>query len=519
MSVPSQASYTDFAPQAAKIGKDGTFDATVVAWKRLNATRTNMGTQTRENNFPFELGDSIVTPDNVREAHFFAGDTDFLPRLEESFGYLLYAALGYCETTADVDVDGNAVVGMYTHRFKFDPNSSYTIPWMAWRCFKPSENALNDRGEISYDCAIANLSITVNQMGKIAARVSVMGRTSYWDNDVSDWDVTNTYEFGSSTPEAGRGQFKLAGTEYLAQGASVEFVNNLSDLNDEMIIGSFNPIGFIPKSRAAGIRFMSKYVDNKLTQKVLTGTETGTNWQSLPSYVETVGAVKAVDIRIESPENIPGTASPYRLIIQADRAALRRDGAPEMRPGSVIQEPYRIELIRPADGQEFIEIIIENGTPSYDWGTVANAVARLVMQDTLNYAGIPVLLDPLADLYDADAIDLSSASATLVMAGANYDNINDSLTPIANGPITIDTANIEYNGTVIATFAGDGKTASNLILTFNAAATLASVRAAIRAISYDRGVAPTTGNIVTADVTFNDGSNDSNIETVTITHL
>jgi hypothetical protein len=509
MSVPSQAGEWSFAPQPAKVGKDGTFDVADYDWQVVNTMRNSLSGIVDEQQFPLEIGGVIVPPDMFRQAHFYAGEIDIIPRIENTMGWLLYALLGNVESTADTDMDGNSVTGVHTHRFRFDEDSSYSIPWLASRCLLPASNPANNTGEIGFDCKVASMRITVPQMGKVAIRVSLQGRESEFDNSPSDWTFVGDYEFGSSSPDAGRGSFKMEGTEYPALGATIMVNNALTNLQQEVVIGSMNPDDFTPLTRNAGVQWVYKYEDSDLAQRVLTGDVDGTTVISLPSYIDTVGDVKALDIRFNAPENIPGTSQPYRMAIQADRGTLSKNGATELVAGDILTENYTVNLINPGTGKQYVEIVVENAIPSYAWPTAfgdANVAPVVVL------GAIPILIDtttatyifPETQVYDVDSDDFDTG--TLTVEGSTV--ATEDLTLATGGGVEIVTTNVEVDGVVIGVVTTTGAAGVDLVITFNALATVSIVERVVRAVTLETSQA-SAGTVGPHDLTLTDGDGGS----------
>jgi hypothetical protein len=362
MSVPAQGGLFGFALQAAKIGRGGTFTVGDYTWYKVRAPRVSIGAIQDQQVFPPEVGGIIVPTGAYKQAKFFAGDVDLIPRLEESIGVLLAATMGNVSSVSGEDADGEAVTNLYTHIFNFDPTSSYELPWMAVRRTVPGAEAADTHGEVGYDCKVANLRLTVPQMGKVAARFTMIGRDFLFENNPT-WTWTNAdFEAHDSTPDVGRGSFKIGGVEYPLTGAVIDMVNGLTTPRDEMIIGDFSPDDFVPLTRAMTIRIVYKWEDAELFRKIYTGTANGTTWSSLPFEVDT-GGNAAFEAVFEAPANVPTTspASPYRLRVRANKVTWAPDGPVELRGGTIVQQQFIGTVLEPEGSLDYADIVVENG--------------------------------------------------------------------------------------------------------------------------------------------------------------
>lgn len=362
MSVPAQGGLFGFALQAAKVGRGGTFTVGNYTWYKVRAPRISIGAIQDQQVFPPEVGGIIVPTGAYKQARFFAGDVDLLPRLEESIGVLLAATMGNVSSVTGVDADGEAVTGLHTHIFNFDPTTSYELPWLAIRRSVPGATAGDTHGEMGYDCKVANLRLTVPQMGKVAARFTMIGRDFAFD-DASTWTWENAeFESHDSTPDVGRGTFKIGGVEYPLVGAVIDMVNGLTSPRDEMIIGDFAPDDFVPLTRAMVIRIVYKWEDPELFRKIYTGTADGTTWNSLPFTVDT-DSDHAFEAVFETPGDVDSTtpSSPYRLRVRANRVTWAPEGPVELRGGSIVQQQFVGTVLEPATGLDYADLVVENG--------------------------------------------------------------------------------------------------------------------------------------------------------------
>lgn len=358
MTITAQGSVFSFAVQDAKVGAGGTFTTGDYDWYRHRALSIQMGTITDQRQFPLEAGGSIFPTGAFRQGQFFGGQAEIIPRLENSFGWLLLAACGNVSS-----ITGAPVVGANRHIFRLDPTDSYNIPWMAARVFTPGTTSAEDFLETGFDCKLNGMRIAIPAAGKAGAQLQIIGRDSTFLHNPGTPTYANTLEDSLTTPDAGRGSFSIGGTSYPAMGAEIILSNNVTTPQEEMILGSFNPDDHVARTRSVVINFQYKYENSELYQQFMTGTTTGTEWSPLPFEVETAGSDYAVDVAIQSPQYITGT-TPYTLRIRGNRATIARQGPPQLRGGGIIVENYSIALQDPAVGN-YCEFVLDNAVSNY----------------------------------------------------------------------------------------------------------------------------------------------------------
>lgn len=360
MSVPAQGGLYGVALQPAKIGRTGTFDQSALSWYKMRSMNVAVGAVQDQQVFPPEVGGIIVPTGAYKQARFFAGTVDLVPRLEKSIGLLMLGAMGDVSSITGVNADGVVVSGLYTHVFTFDATSSYTLPWLAVRRTVPGAEVADTHGELGFDCKVANLRLTIPQMGKVALRLTIIGRDFEFD-DASAWTWENAdFESHESTPDVGAGEFKIGGVTYPVTAAIIDMVNGLTTPRDEMVVGDFAPDDFVPLTRAMTIRIVYKWEDPELFRKIYTGTADGTEWTNLPFATETNGNY-GFEAKFESPGNIGATGAPYRLLVRADKVTWAPDGPVELRGGTIVQQTYIGTVLEPPSGGEYAQIIVENG--------------------------------------------------------------------------------------------------------------------------------------------------------------
>lgn len=365
-STPAQSSIFSFAVQAAKIGRGGSFVNGDQTWYKINTLENGVGTIQDQQVFPPETGGPVTPRGAYKQAKFIGGNVALIPRLEHNLGYLLKAAMGSASTVSGHTADGAAVVGVNTHIFRFDPTSAANQPWLAVRRHIPTPGSSNYLGEIGFDCKIGLFDLTIPAMGKLVARVQMVGRDVQYDNASNLWTYANAlFDDELTAPDSGRGFFKIDGVGYPTVGASFQLQNGLTTPQNEMIIGDFSPDDFIALTRAAQIQFVYKYENGDLYRKLLTGDSSGSVWSSLPFVAETVGATHALQARFETPGEIT-TGYPFALEIRANKVTVAVTGPIELQPGNIITQTFVLTVLTPADSNvDYLQFIIENDQADY----------------------------------------------------------------------------------------------------------------------------------------------------------
>jgi len=364
MSVGAQGGIVSFGLQAAKIGKDGTFVPGNVSYYKFRAPRIGIGPIQDQQVMPLETGGPLVPSGSYKQMRMFGGQVDLIPRLENSFGLLLKALMGTASSVTNKNADGATATGANTHIFHFDPTNNATLPWCSVRTMVPGATAGENFGQTGFDCRVNAMQFTVPAMGKIAARVGVIGRDFKLD-DASTWTYANaTMEDSTSTADAGRGQFAIGGVEYPIMGAVVEVANGLTTPQQEVVVGDFAPDSFDVLTRNATIRIVYKYQNADLFRKLLTGQANGTEWSSLPFTNSSDGNGFAFDARFQAPANIGATSTPYEMRIRANRVTWAVDGPIELQAGNIITQTFVGTILEPASG-DYLQLTISNGQSSY----------------------------------------------------------------------------------------------------------------------------------------------------------
>lgn len=360
MSLTGLSGDFGFAVQSAKIGRNGTFTPGSYSWFRHPAVTVAIGTTQEQMPFPLEVGGSPIPRGMFKQAYFFTAQADILPRLDNSFGWLLKGLLGNASSVADTDPDGVSVTGLNTHIFRFSPTDPVAIPWMAFRRRIPGDNFV----ENGFDSKIANIRFTVPNKGKLAARVGAIGRDILLQsNPTLTW--ANTMEESDRTPNSGKGAFYVGPNEYPIVGASLDVMNELSTPDEEAIIGDYRMDDITVKSRMAQFQIQYKYENADLYRKLLTNSPSGTQWSEYPYTENQDTSGYAFDLRMQSDAFIGTTGRPFEIRFRGGRVVWSVDGPPVLAQNNLIIQNLTGTIVEPASGQDFLQVVLVNSQTGY----------------------------------------------------------------------------------------------------------------------------------------------------------
>ena len=367
MTVTAQRGEFYFAPKAAKEGTPST-------WYRHRALSIGFGVVDDNRQAPLEVGGTSFPTGAYKAGAYVAGGVQLAPRLEDVFGWLLYAALGSSATDSD-----DPESGINKHKFAPHSTDDTQLPWLDIAKYIPGTNGVITKGS---DAKVAGLEITIPQTGTMVASPTFVGRVPSWIDDesaiTSFRSAAAAMESYDSVPLACKGLIKVGfddvaktvadlladsgGTyDVPSLGSTISIMNNLTTPQEEMIQGSYNPDDFAVRSRIITVRFTYKWADPALYLRILTGEADGTAWSPIPTYAPVL-------IEAESPDDISGMSNPYTFRFMAERVHWAMDGPPQLAAGQMIAQTY-VGTVQIVSGQEYARCEIENEVASYAWPT------------------------------------------------------------------------------------------------------------------------------------------------------
>lgn len=358
MAVTAQAGIFGFGPQTAK-------EAVATAFYRHKATLIDLGVLDDIRVGPLEIGSGPFPTFPYKAGYIVGGGVEMQPRLEDSLGWLLYAALG------DVATTGPDADGIYTHAFVPLAADQSAVKWVTLRKYIPMKeaDAATDQGEQYLDCKPVGLTLTLPNDMPITARWDFMGRTFTLVDDISGWTWTNTYEDWGTIPvgcEVG-GYIKFTGggltdEELPVVGARVSFANQNLDIRQEKVYGSpaLEDITIIQRQITFDVTI--KWNNPQLYKAILTGAIAGTAWDSAP-------LVGSLDIAMVGTQ-LAGTSTTQKFQLNATAPDLmwQMNGPIQLAGGQAVIMRFTGTALEPAAGA-YATFTLLNEVAAYAWPT------------------------------------------------------------------------------------------------------------------------------------------------------
>lgn len=526
MSVPAQSAIFSMALQPSKIG-NGTINTAGLNWFRSRAPQIGVTPQDLADVFPLETGGPIVPTGAYKMGLVNAGDVEFVPRLERFIGLVLYGVMGRIQSEQNKVWDKatnsfvNGPTGIYSHRFTFDPDRPFFQPWLAVRVHVPGATPDKSFGMLGVDFKISSVVLNIPAMGLLGMTVGFLGRRMEFPlaADVNAWSYENTNESHVSAPLSNKGTFLINGEPQPIVQATVEITNEMDDPRNQFVVGSEFMDDVISLTRNVQFRVVYKWNNPDFYRKILTNGVNNVDWSLAPFVTDTVGSTKSLEIRVESPTNIPGSspATPYSLSIYGNRVfwQIDRQGV-RLQAGTIIMVPYVGRLLEPEEGVDYVEAVLVNNA-AYTIPVDPNApVLTFATSASINAAG-DVILDPAATITDNDPNFEYGLLNLVFRRNSDFDKTRDRIT--FDSSVTINTNNeVVVSSTVIGTITGGAPAVGqNLGITFNANATPARVQTLLRALRYTT-TAINVGDVVRLALTVADGNGGFVTREIAVTH-
>ena len=358
MAVTSQTGKLSFGAQSAKESYAATFYQHLASGIDLSAFSDD------------RLGDpevgGVSTPTIPYRAGVMAtGGATINPRLEDTFGWLLHGLSGAWSVTADEDVFGTTETGFQHHEFTFASDEGY-VPYMTFRKEIPAVASTEYLGEIYGDCKILNAAFALPNDNLISARVDVLGRaadTLFDDNPSFSYDNTQMESYVSVPIGCTVGGYlkvpSFSANALPVTQATIVFQNQPLDVRQEKNFGSPYLDEVTIVGRQMMVDMILKWKDPQLYLDILTGSTTGTVWNSSPY-------VNDLDIYALSPDPIVGT-TPYQIRFQAPELMYQIVGGIELAGNQAVMMRVRGTAI--ANTQYYYTIHLGNEQTAYTWPT------------------------------------------------------------------------------------------------------------------------------------------------------
>jgi hypothetical protein len=337
-------------------------ETVATAFHRHKAADIDLGLIDDSRLGPPEIGGSPIPTFPYKAGYLVAGGATLYPRLEDTFGWLAYGALGAVATVTGDGVGDNPETGAYRHTFKHASDGGF-LPWMSLKKFIPGDSTSNDLGEIYTDMKAVGLTFNLANDAPISARADFIGR-DFTQADPSGWSWENTYESYQSIPVgcAVDGYMKVpnfSASELPIVGATVAIQNSPLDIRQEKVYGSPMLEDVTIIGRAVTYDVVLKWKDPALYRSILTGSSSGTAWTATP-YVQDL------DILAVSPGDISGLTQPYKLRMQSAAVMWQVNGGLRLAANQSVMMRLTGTAIEPSSG-EFAELAIDNEVAAYAW--------------------------------------------------------------------------------------------------------------------------------------------------------
>jgi len=291
------------------------FNRNQLTWWRLRTREVDYGESQMQETIPLEVGGTMTPTGAYKSGVAVAGGAQIMPRLQDSIGVLLLAALGKATTT-------NPSTGVGQHVFTFQTNEA-NMPWIAARKMIPGRDNVYGQGVIGFDNKVNLLRTTVAATAPVEMMMQLMGRVPEYDNHPEVW-AGNSFEDFRSIPLACKGTFSLPTVAGLPNPLPVtqvivEMSNVTTTPREEMVVGSYFMDDVVTRTRALTLRFSYKWKDANLANYLFGNQLKATAWTPTPFITATSGSNYAVDLEVESPFSITNTTTPYSLRIRANQ--------------------------------------------------------------------------------------------------------------------------------------------------------------------------------------------------------
>ncbi len=344
MSVLSSAGVFSFGPQTAK-------GSAATTWYRHKILQGGIGTAQQVQQIPPEVGGDYHPTGAYKDGAFGAGTVTLLPRLEDVIGHLLEATIGVHSVTSDCPE-----AGVNRHVFT-SPTDAMDMPWLGIRAMIPAGVGYSDVGEQINDVRVARMRLIFAAHQLLAANFDFAGRIPLPNQDPSGWTYDNTYEDETSIPLAAvtGNSLTLGATSFSAANLSIDLVNAYSTPRDEAVINSPYPDDMVLLQQILRFTWTHKWNDPALYASIY--ADGGTEWS--PVVHKT-----AMDVVIQSPNNISGQTVPYRLQIKAPSVSWGAQGPPMLAGGQMIVQQYT-GVAQYLSGSDYIQLLLDNKAATY----------------------------------------------------------------------------------------------------------------------------------------------------------
>lgn len=354
MALTSAAGILAFGPQTAK-------SVTATSFYRHRAVDIDLSINDDVRLGQLEVGGVPVPTFPYKAGYIIGGGAVIQPRLQDTFGWLLYGAMGKCTSEADDDPSDS---GIYEHTFEMSSADASYVPWMSFRKVIPRKDsvATTDLGETYTDCKVLGLGFQMPTDAPLTCRVDVIGRTFLLDTAPDAFSYENAFEDWQSIPVACMtgGHLKIGGDTLPIAGASFAWTNQPLDPRQERVYGSPALDDVTILTRQLAFDIMVKYNNPDLYREVLTGSSSGTLWSGEPM-------VGSFDAKMVSAKNMPSMNEPYSLRVEAADAMMTQVGGIRLAAGQAVMMRFQGTIIEGTG--TYATMKLRNKKVNYTWPT------------------------------------------------------------------------------------------------------------------------------------------------------
>lgn len=355
MAVSAQAGTLGFGCQTAK-------ESIATTWYRHRASDIDLAALDDQRTGPPEVGGQPMPTIPYKGGIAVAGGAIINPRLEDTFGWLLYGAMGAVSSSTSGNVG--------THVFSPDTDSPEFVPWMSFRKHVTGLNGdvSKDLGEIYQDCKLAGLVFNLPNDGLISARMDALGRIPTYDAAPTSWTWDNTFEDYESLPigVTTGGYIKVPGfsaSELPIVSATVGIVNQPLPMNRERVYGSPYMRDITIVGRQLSVDLILQWEDPTLYRAIHTGSSMGASgWSPVPFTT-------SLQIFAQSPGNMTGESVPWSLQIDAADIMLSVQGGIRLAGNDAVMLRLTGVALAQADAADYAEFTLKNLQTAYTWPT------------------------------------------------------------------------------------------------------------------------------------------------------
>lgn len=350
MSLTAASGIWGFGPQTAK-------ESVATAFYRHRAIDIDLGVLDDTRLGQLEVGGRPVPTFPYKAGYAVGGGATIQPRLEDTLGWLLYAATG--AVSSEETSPGS---GVYDHTFGLATDPSF-VPYISSRKYIPPNEGDTDTdlGETYIDCKVVNFGLQMPTGAPLTSRIDMLGREFAFADNADGWTWENTFEDYESIPVscATAGYIKIDDVELPVVAATLAWQNNPLPMDQEHVIGDPKLEAITIISRQLTFNFTVKWRNSELYRSVLTGAVDGTTWTAQPK-------VGSFEVKTVSASNMPAIypAEPWSLIASSEQAMLQQVGGVRLAAGQTVLLNFAGTAI---DGTDYASLILRNLVEEYAW--------------------------------------------------------------------------------------------------------------------------------------------------------